>query len=368
MKSVIVVGAGIWGSSLALRLAETGWRVTLVEQHAPGHLRQASAGETRLLRCAHGHGEWYARLAWQARTAWRALGERIGEELYCESGVLWFAQEADGWEHASAVVLDGLGIPHARLDPADGRRHFPDFSAAGLSFLLWEPHAGVLRARRATQVVARLAVEAGASLVCGRATPRGDAVSIDGDVLRADRVVWACGAWLPGLFEALPVAVTKQDTLHFAVPAAWRTPGTPAWVDYAASVYGHGDLDGAGMKATSDLEGAPFDPETGSRRVDADSETRARDYLGRRFPALRAAPLLLGQVCQYGLTPDAEWILHEASPGVWLLGGDSGHGFKHAPALAAYVADILDGARAPDARFGLQPRVSSRGLRTLGRE
>ncbi|WP_158088777.1 NAD(P)/FAD-dependent oxidoreductase [Thermoactinospora rubra] len=366
MKSVIVVGAGIWGSSLALRLADTGWRVTLVEQHTPGHVRQASAGETRLLRCAHGTDDWYPKLAWRAREGWRRLGERAGEELYHEAGMLWLAQRAEGWEHASARVLGELDIPHEVLDPAEGRRFFPDFAGDGLAFLLWEPHAGVIRARRATQVTARLAVQSGARLVRGRAVPYGEAVSVDGEVLRADRVVWACGAWLPELFP-VPVTVTKQDTLHFRVPAAWSTPGMPAWVDYDASMYGHGDVDGVGMKATCDAEGRPYEPETGSRQIDQDSVDLARAYLARRFPSLRDASLLFTQVCQYALTPDAEWVVHEVSPGVWLLGGDSGHGFKHAPALAEYVAGILEGDHAPEPRFGLHERKPSRGLRTSGR-
>jgi glycine/D-amino acid oxidase-like deaminating enzyme len=367
MKSVIVVGAGIWGSSLALRLAETGWQVTLVEQHKPGHVRGASAGETRLLRCAHGTDDWYARMAWEARESWRRLGERAGEELYLEAGMVWFAGRQDGWEQASAQVLKSLDIPCDVLEPRDGRRFFPDYRGDDLSFLLWEPHAGVIRARRATQVTARMAVAAGARLVRGRAVPVADrsAIEIDGEAHHADRVVWACGAWLPALFD-VPITVTKQDTVHFAVPPTWSVPETPAWVDYGASVYGHGDVDGVGMKATSDAEGEPYEPEHGSRVVDPGNVEQARGYLRRRFPSLAAAPVLFDQVCQYALTPDAEWIVAEHTPGVWLLGGDSGHGFKHAPALAAYVAEVLDGERAPEPRLGLHERAPARGLRTSG--
>jgi sarcosine oxidase len=365
MKSVIVVGAGIWGSSTALRLAESGWAVTLVEQYAPGHVRQASAGETRLLRMAHGEDDFYARLAWEARDEWRRLEERVGEPLFHEVGMLWFAQKPDGWEHTSAQVLKNLDMGVEVLEPADGARFFPDFRGDDLSFLLWEPHAGVIRARRATQLTARLAQAAGVRLVRAKALPAEGGVLIDGEVVRADRVLWACGAWLPALFD-LPVTVTKQDTLHFAVSPHWRTPGTPAWVDYDASAYGHGDVDRVGLKATIDLEGEPYEPEGGSRTVDVSSLEHSRAYLARRFPSLATAPVLFTQVCQYALTPDAEWVLAEVSPGVWVLGGDSGHGFKHAPRLGAYVAGVLDGAHEPEARFGLHERAAVRGLRTGG--
>ncbi|GAA0385197.1 N-methyltryptophan oxidase [Acrocarpospora corrugata] len=359
-----MVGAGIWGTSLALRLAESGWRVTLIEQYAPGHLRQASAGETRLLSCSHGHDDWYARMAWKARDGWRRLGERAGEEVFLETGVMLFARQEHGWEAASTQVLKNLDIPFEVLDPADAGRAFPDFRGDDLSFVLREPRSGVLRARRATQLTARLAQAAGVTMVRAEARPApGGGVRVDGETRTADRVVWACGAWLPALFD-LPLTVTRQDTLHFDAPAAWAS--IPAYAEYDSSAYGHGDLDGLGMKATSDVEGPPYDPATGTRQILPASETLARDYLRRRFPALAAAPVLFSQVCQYALTADAEWIIAQVRAGEWVLGGDSGHGFKHAPALADYLADILDGSAEPDPRFGLHPRSATRGLRTSG--
>ena len=63
MRSAIVVGAGVFGGSLALRLVSSGWEVTLVEQYPPGHVRAASGGESRLIRCSHGSAAWYTRSA-----------------------------------------------------------------------------------------------------------------------------------------------------------------------------------------------------------------------------------------------------------------------------------------------------------------
>jgi sarcosine oxidase len=52
--TLVVVGAGVFGASLARHCAAVGWDVTLVEKVVPGHVRAGSGGESRLIRCAHG--------------------------------------------------------------------------------------------------------------------------------------------------------------------------------------------------------------------------------------------------------------------------------------------------------------------------
>jgi sarcosine oxidase len=355
--SASIVGAGIFGASLAHRLARDGWEVMLYERHEPGHKGAASGGESRLIRFAHGSGDWYTRSAWRARELWRELEEETGRELLIESGVAWFARSEDGWEAESERVLRAEGIPVERLDPEAARELFPSFEPGDLRFVLWEPSAGVLRARVATLATVEAAERAGVRLVRETAAPG----SVTGDV-----IVWACGAWLPGLFD-LPVRVTKQDILFFAAEG-WSTPPVPAWVDYERAVYGLGDLDGMGVKVAPDAEGPPFDPEHGERVASTGSERSASAYLAERFPALRAAPVSGATVCQYALTPDTNFIVapHPELPGNWILGGGSGHGFKHGPALAEYAARVVTGQEEPDAQLGLGPRESRPSLRTAG--
>ena len=48
---------------------------------------------------------------------------------------------------------------------------------------------------------------------------------------------------------------------------------------------------------------------------------------------------------------------------VWLLGGGSGHGFKHGPALAERFEPWLRGAAEPEPRFGLGERRGDVSLR-----
>ena len=364
MPSVVVVGAGVFGASLADRLARSEWDVTLVERVAPGHVRAGSGGESRLLRCAHGEDEWHTRSARRARELWNELDPA----LFAESGIVWLARRTDGWEAASERVLERLGIPTVRIDPSEC---FPSIHVDDLAFSLLEPEAGALRARAATRALAGRAVDAGAQLVAATARPEDERVVLeDGRRLEADHVVWACGAWLPRLFpDLVDLRITQQDVFFFGAEARWSAERVPGWVDYDGAAYGHGDLDGRGVKVCPDLEGPAIDPEAADRVVRPEHLARARDYVAHRFPALGSAPLISTEICQYEITADTRFIAAphpEHGSRVWLLGGGSGHGFKHGPALAEMLERQLNGDESPEPRFALGARTTDTKLRTAG--
>jgi glycine/D-amino acid oxidase-like deaminating enzyme len=357
-RSAAVVGAGIFGASLARRLAWDGWAVTLYERHEPGHERAASGDESRLIRFSHGTDAWYTRSAWRARELWRELEAETGRELLRECGVAWFSRNG-GWEAESERVLRAEGIPVERLAPEDGARLFPSFEPGDLEFILWEPNAGILRAGDATRAMADSALRAGVEVVHEAAEP---------GRLEADTVIWACGAWLASLFpDAVPLRVSRQDLFYLGCDESWDAGRVPAWVDYDGSVYGVGRL-GQGFKVAPDLEGPPFDPDTDDRTPDPRNEAAARAYVERRFPALGGAPLVASKACPYSLTPDTNFLLapHPELDRNWIFGGGSGHGFKHGPALAEYAARVVAGEEAPAERFGFGPRELGPNLRTSG--
>lgn len=367
MPSAIVVGAGIFGASLARHFARDEWEVTLVDKYPPGHELGASGDASRLIRCAHGADRWYARSARRARELWRELEEESGTRVLEEVGVVWLAHRADGWEAESERALREENTPVERLQPEAGREFFPSFDPDGLNFILFEPEAGVLRARDALLAVVDQAVAAGARLVLGEARPECDAVEIDGERRTAEVVVWACGAWLPRLFpELVAIRVTRQSLLYFDAGEEWSTPRVPGWVEYDAAFYGLGDLDGRGVKIAPDSEGPSFDPDDADRAVSNESEAAARAFAATRFPGLDRAPLTWSRICPYALTVDTNFVIarHPKHENVWILGGGSGHGFKHGPALAEYVAGVLEGE--PDPRFGFGPREPGGSLRTAG--
>jgi glycine/D-amino acid oxidase-like deaminating enzyme len=366
LPSAVIVGAGVFGGSLALRLASSAWDVTIVEQYPPGHVRAASGGESRLIRFSHGASAWYTRSARRALDLWRDLEQETGSELFIPSGVAWFFSSSNGWGAESERVLREEGIPVERLSPEEAARLYPSFDGAGLASVLYEPEAGVLRARDATRLIAEQAIARGSRFVAGTARPDGETVEVNGERLEADRVIWAGGAWLARLFpDLVDLRVTRQDVYFFGAPPEWQAPSVPGWVDFDGGVYGVGDLDGRGFKASPDSEGPDFDPDAGERIPSQEKEQQARQYLALRFPALADAPLVGTRSCPYSLTTDTNFLVapHPEHERVWLLGGGSGHGFKHGPALAEYVQGLLEEKEAPDPMFGLGARPPGGGLR-----
>jgi sarcosine oxidase len=359
----------VFGGAIADRLAAEGFDVTLIERAAPGHAGAESGGESRLLRCAHGPDALYTRSARRARELWLELEAELGEELLVRCGVVWFARREGGWEEQSERTLRAQGIPVERLAPADAARLYPSLGTGDLAFVLYEPDAGVLRAAAATRALADRAQRRGARVLGGQARPEGSAVALAGERLEADLVVWACGAWLASLFPGVvELRVTRQDVVFFDAPAEWGAPGVPAYADYDGAGYGLGRLDGHGMKVALDFDGPPVDPDRRPDAAGADSERAAREYLALRFPALAGVPIERTKVCHYSMTGDMSFLVgrHPDHERVWLVGGGSGHGFKHGPAIAEYAVQAMTGGGAAEPRFAIGPRAGGRSLRTAG--
>ena len=285
-------------------------------------------------------------------------------------GALWFARADDGFEAASEATLRDLGIAVERLSPSALVGRWPQLAADDLAFAIFEPEAGLLMARRGVAAVVRQFEAEGGRFELGWAAPgkrRGrrleGVTTPDGERLRADQYVFAAGPWLPRIFPDVAgdlIRVTKQDVVFVGPPPGdgrFAAGALPCWVEYDAAFYGIPSVDGRGMKLAPDRYGPIFDPSHGERIVDPESVRLARRYLSRRFPDLANAPVIETRVCQYETTPDGHFVIdrHPDLDNVWLVGGGSGHGFKHGPVIGRHVVGRVDGAElAPgEERFGL---------------
>ena len=333
----IVVGAGVFGAATADALAARGWDVTVVEQYAPGNARGSSGDRTRLLRLGHGEfGEaqdlHYIRSAARGIELWRALGRGVGRraDRADRPGV---AGAGDGGleDAASRARMDAAGAPYERITPAETAALFPGMTVDDLAFALYEPGACVIRASAAVDALLR---RAGARrAVLDRAEPAGPRAVRAGRRRAPGRLRrLGCGAWLGALFRARRRCGRRGRT---SCTGARRRRGAtgPAWVDeQRRPATGSPTSTGSGSRRSA----------TGPGRRSTSTATRAcrtrpwsprsPAYLARRFPPLAGTGLLWGRVMAYEMTPDGHFVAGPAGvDGHWLLGGGSGHGFKHAP-------------------------------------
>jgi glycine/D-amino acid oxidase-like deaminating enzyme len=379
---LLVVGAGVMGAWTALSAQRGGRRTALVDAFGAGHPRSTSGDETRISRSSHGTDDFYPRWSRSSRLAWLAAADAWGTRLFDQAGALWFARREDGFEAASLETLRRLGIQAERLSAVEVRRRWPQVGIADQEWALYEPEAGLLFARRGVIATVTALVHDGGSFAIGDVRPGRvdgrrllDVADADGRRVAAGDFVFACGPWLPGLFPDVVgdrIRVTKQDVVYFGAPAgdpAYSSARLPCWVDFDGAAYGIPAVDERGPKAAADRYGPPFDPTSGDRLVDADAIRAVRDIVALRFPGLAEAPVVETRVCQYESTLDTHFVIdrHPDFDNVWLVGGGSGHGFKHGPAIGAYVTSLLDGAvpSADEARFALdRPREVGVGMRT----
>jgi len=378
---LVVVGAGVMGTWIALTAAERGRRVLLVDAFGPGDPRASSGDESRIIRSSHGTERIYPTWAREARDRWIRLGEEAGEPIFVESGVAWLAHADGGFEADSESTLRSLGIPVERLSPAEAAARWP-LSPDGLACVLFEPEAGVLRARAGVRAAARILERRGGAIERRRVVPGTvragrleDVIDGAGERLPGPTFVFAAGPWLPKLFPEIAgplIRVTRQDVLYVGTPAGdprFDAPAFPAWIDYDDAFYGIPALDGRGAKIAPDAYGPEIDPDAMDRIVDPASVAASRAFLARRLPGLADAPIVESRVCQYEATSDTHFVIdrHPELENVWIVGGGSGHAFKHGPRIGRYVMDRLDGAVDPelDERFSVtRVRPPSPGMRS----
>ena len=361
MKSnphVAVVGAGAFGGWTALHLAERGARVTLLDAWGPGNSRASSGGETRIMRGTYGPDQPYTRLAARALKLWAKYERRWKRQFLHRTGVLWMVSSRDdSFERDSLPVLREAGINFQELSTSEMRKRWPQINFADVHWGIYEPECGYLDARLSCQAVVDAFIAQGGTyrqLAVSAddlegARFRGLTLS-DGSRLKADHYVFACGPWLGKMF---PQAVgelirpTKQDIFFFGPPAGdsrFTDASLPVWGDHGKRFfYGIPGSDHRGLKVADDTRGVAFDPTSSERVISRATLKRVREYVAFRFPAMKSAPLIETRVCQYEQTPDSNFIMdrHPRLNNVWLVGGGSGHGFKHGPAVGELMAELV---------------------------
>jgi len=370
---VAVIGAGVFGAWTAWHLAKRGQHVALIEAYGPAHSRASSGGETRIIRMGYGADELYTRWSQKSLKQWKEFFAAIRQPLFLETGVLWMGGDEDQRLRQTSETLKRCGMPFEELGRAALEKRYPQIGFDGIECGIFESKSGVLLARRAVAAIVEDAVRLGVEYLCAHAMNPREAGRVEniatsnGERIAAREFVFACGPWLGKVFpDVLSTRLfpSRQEVFFFGIPAGdvrFTAPALPTWLFQEDLVYGMPDIEGRGLKIAFDEHGERVDPDTQSRIVSPAMTELVRKYVARRFPALKDAPIVETRVCQYENTSSGDFLIdrHPEMENVWFVGGGSGHGFKHGPAVGEYMTgQLLDGAPA-EARFLLETKATT---------
>ncbi|VVJ17790.1 COG0665: Glycine/D-amino acid oxidases (deaminating) [Amycolatopsis camponoti] len=383
---VVVVGAGVIGSAIALELAKAGRRVVVVDR-ASGAGQGSTSASSAVVRYNFSTLAGVA-AAWESHFCWSAWAEHLGHDVgaparfeRCGLVVLDVpVAPRAGW----LPLFDQVGVPYEEWDSAtlaervpgiDTGRFWPPkridddaFGADATETLggVYTPDAGyVTDPRLAAQNLAAAAAEEGAAFRF-RATVSGvesgggrvsAVVLADGTKISAPVVVNAAGPWsgrlnaLAGAGSDFTIGVRplRQEVAHVLAPEGYHPAGGvgPAVADMDLGTYFRGEVGGGLLVGGTEPECDPLqwldDPDDAgpnpTMAVFEAQVTRA----ARRLPGLRVPNRARGVVGVYDAADDWTPIYDRTGlPGFYVAMGTSGNQFKNAPVVGRLMATLIE--------------------------
>ncbi|WP_187369342.1 NAD(P)/FAD-dependent oxidoreductase [Baekduia soli] len=228
-QRIIVVGAGIVGSVVALRLAQRGAAVTLIEAATPGS--GTSGSSFAWIDASHPGLESYLDINVDSHPAWRELGAELGDPSWLAlTGTIMWEDEpaAQATLERHVGLLRDLGHPVQAVTPAQAALLEPDLVTDDAAGTLWHfPTEGYLQPVAALGDLLALGRDAGLTVREGtRVTGLlrdGEAVTgvelEGGQRLPADVVVSCVGRFTQELLAPAGIDVPMVDAEPADSPA-----------------------------------------------------------------------------------------------------------------------------------------------------
>ena len=377
---VVVVGAGIIGSSIAYQLARHGVSVIALDKGA-GPAEGSTGASSSICRCRYTHPE-VVRLAFHGQQAYRDWAEFTGlpevRSGLHRVGVLWLMGESAETVDAAVAKLAGEGVAAANLGPEAVVSEFPavndcvapfdltgevDHVCAPGEAYLYEVDGGYADPVGANQdLIDATRARGGEVWFNSRVTGvrggegRANGVSLaDGTTVSADLVINAAGPWCNGLNRLAGVDLrwTLTPTRIQTVYRSWpeHLGRLPVGADSSTGIYFRPESGGqqvmVGSVLPEDEEEIVEDPDDFKRVPDADFTQMKLASFHHRIPMLEPRGDVSGIAGLY--TINREDVHPVVGPterdGFWVANGFSGHGFKLAPAIGSMLAQAVTGER-----------------------
>jgi sarcosine oxidase subunit beta len=352
---LVIIGAGVHGSSLAYHAAKRGVRsLTIERKTVASGATGASAGLIRM----HSDLPLHSELAWKSFRYFQDWKQVVGGDCgFVRTGFLLLVAEELG-EHLrrNVEVQQQLGIPTLLVKREDVQRLVPQLVAEDVDVAAFEPESGYADPTTTATSFMTAARDAGAELWQGVSVEevvieRGavSGVRTSAGNISTRMVVLAAGAWSKSLAATIGVELPLRTWVHdmaFVVrPAGFGH--FPAVIDLGRGVYARPE--GQNLALIGLKDGSPIvdSPEAVVRGAPNFTE-QVVERVSQRFPTIAEGLLQSSLVGIDGITPDQHPILGAAGPtGFYVACGFSGSGFKTAPAIGDAMSRIvLDGPTA----------------------
>jgi sarcosine oxidase, subunit beta len=356
--SVVVIGGGVVGCSIAYHLARRGVRdVVVLERETVGSgTTSKAAGGVR----AQFPTETEIRFSLESRQVFASFKDEFGvDPSYKQIGYLFLISDAAdlaGFSERMALQRR-LGVDVRLITPAEAQAIVPALFVEDLVAAVWGPEDGFAGPAEVTQGFAARARELGVRIVEG-VEVRGLAIAdgrvrgvatTSGDIATPVAVNAAGPAAarvgrLAGL--ALPVAPRRRH-IFFTEPFPAIPGPVPLTTDRASGFYFRKEMEQV-LLSPGDVE------DIGEDLAAPVDWSRVEDAVGKaihRLPLLEGARIAGGWAGLRPLTPDDHAIIGWAPglEGFFLAVGFGGHGFQHSPATGRLVAEwIVDGKPSMD--------------------
>ncbi|KAH9525461.1 hypothetical protein Btru_001480 [Bulinus truncatus] len=350
---VIVIGAGIEGSSCAYNLAKKGKRVLIIEQFPLPHSRGSSHGQSRLARHTYAD-DFYVHMMVDSFPMWAQLEKESGADFLVTNGLLELYQDGSKTLSNVSTSLKAHSVTHEILSPADLKRRFPHIKGGDSCAGVWDPSGGLLRADRALSAYQTVFKQLGGVIrdeePVIKVTP-GDVVHVETSrtVYSASGLVIAAGAWAGRFCTSLGLSLPLQCLGGYGLglrEEKYEHP-VPCFVDNRTEetfiFYGFPEKEYPGLIKICLHHGALTNPDERDKVENDDwIEEEVKKILVSTFDILESKPAIK-EYCMYTNTPDRNPFIdrHPTYSNIVIAAGFSGHGFKLAPAVGKAVSELL---------------------------
>ncbi|UPK91787.1 hypothetical protein LCI18_002722 [Fusarium solani-melongenae] len=391
---IIIVGAGIFGLSAAIHLAERGYTDVTVLDKQPYEKTlysyfegcdAASADINKIIRAAYGSQTIYQDLSLEAIKGWNSWTEELRrgglavppgmsstDDLWINNGDL-SCTDSDTLPDFEKATIENMNIAgyHDTQLVNNNKDHMRSAKERGFAARMnpfsqkllgvMDTTGGITLADKACRFALHKAKRLGvlfildsvagkvASLVQDRSVKIEGVRTADGKIHRAALTIIACGGWTPSLVPSL-------DGLAEATAGSVIADGPDAGLyGFPVDEQGHLKIGYRGTKYTNprvQLDGRErsvpvtrWTEDEQIRKVPTKAVEVIRKFTDEYLPELGNIDILTTRLCWYTDSFDNHLVIDRVpdKQGLMVVTAGSGHAFKYLPTIGSWIVDIIEG-------------------------